>query len=70
MSNRAHTFDWWINNSNPDPEDCDACFEANDQCPVHYGVALAFECVGERLTNIGENSELLSLVPASKERRQ
>lgn len=43
MSKQAHTFDWWINNSDTDPEDCDACIEADDHCPVHYGAALACE---------------------------
>ena len=63
-TNTGHDSDWWIENANTsDAEDCEACGEAGNQCPVHYGVAAGIDLVVRKLAALGDDPELFARIP-------
>lgn len=56
--------DWWVENANVnDAEDCEACGEAEDMCPVHYGMAVGIEFVAKKIAALGDDPELFNSIP-------
>ena len=53
---------WWIEKANVnDAEDCEAC--EGDLCPVHHGMAVGIELMARKITSLGDDPELLGLIP-------
>lgn len=63
-TNTEHDSGWWIENANTgDAEDCEACGETDNQCPVHYGVAVGIDLVVRKLAALGDDPELFARIP-------
>ncbi|MFT9771128.1 hypothetical protein [Brevibacterium casei] len=59
-----HDRDWWVENANTgDIENCDACVESGDLCPVHYGMGEGVEFVARKLRAVVGDPELLNSIP-------
>lgn len=56
--------DWWIENANVnDAEDCEACGEVEDLCPVHHGMAVGIKFVTKKIAALGDDPELFNSIP-------
>lgn len=51
-----------MDNYSQDPEECDACYALQDQCPYHRGVADGIEWMTKHLARIAEDPERLNLL--------
>lgn len=64
LTNPEHDRDWWVENANTgDIEDCDACVESGDLCPVHFGMGEGAEFVARKLRALGADPELFNSLP-------
>lgn len=56
--------EWFINNANVENvEDCTACSECDDLCPVHYGMQCGINKLGYALARVSLEPELLDNIP-------
>lgn len=58
---------WFIENANvEDVEDCIACQETGDICPVHYGMQCGINKLGFVLSRVATEPELLDHIPVEE----
>lgn len=63
-TNAEHDCEWWIENANTsDAEDCEACGETDNQCPVHYGIAVGIDLIVRKIAALGDDPELFARIP-------
>lgn len=59
--------EWFIENANiEDVEDCLACSECGDICPVHYGMQCGINKLGFAISRVATEPELLDHIPADE----
>lgn len=67
-SSPAHVASTWCsNNFNADAEDCNACNELEDLCPIHLGINKGIEYVAHKLGLLAEDPEQLDFITEEKQ---